>query len=195
MSDLTEKAAVIQDILYEILQDNEEGFSEYELIHMIKEDVFDEKTNALFNDTQQLFTVHFLIFHALYRLREQLWTSRMGHIEISPLNICIKPYPESGDQGMGPVDKLGEYYLNLSNLKTTSRQDLDDLLDNFWQYFLRPEKKLSAMEILEIKEPFDNQQLKQQYKKMVMLHHPDRGGDKTRLQEINHAFEILKQCL
>lgn len=195
MPDLSEKATVIQTILYEILQVNEAGFSEYELINLIKEDIFSETSRTLFQDRQQLFTVHFLIFHALYQLREQLWVQRSGHVEISPLNICIKPWSESDMKGMGTIDKLGEYYLNLSNLESTSAQDLDDLLDKFWQYYLRPEKKLSAMEILEIEEPFDKQQLKHQYKKMVMLHHPDRGGDKSRLQAINQAFEILKQCL
>jgi hypothetical protein len=27
-----------------------------------------------------------------------------------------------------------------------------------------------------------------------MVHHPDRGGDAARLQQINHAMAILTRC-
>ena len=36
------------------------------------------------------------------------------------------------------------------------------------------------------------EELKRAYKKLAMQHHPDRGGDQTTFQEINEAYDTLK---
>ena len=36
------------------------------------------------------------------------------------------------------------------------------------------------------------EELKKAYKKLAMQHHPDKGGDQTTFQEINEAYETLK---
>jgi len=36
------------------------------------------------------------------------------------------------------------------------------------------------------------EELKRAYKKLAMQHHPDRGGDQTTFQQINEAYETLK---
>ncbi len=195
MLDLKQNAGIIQDILLRILKQNEQGLSEYDLIHTVKEEIFQGDANDLFRDTHKLFTVHFILFHGLYCLRTALWESGHGHLEISPLNICIKPIETCQGQYLGKPDSLSEYYLDASNLEKTSQKDVDDLLNGFWQYLLAGEDKLSAMNILEMEEPFDVESLTQQYRKMVMKHHPDRGGDTGKLQEINEALKVLKRCL
>jgi hypothetical protein len=195
MLDLEQKAGVIQNILLRLLRNNVQGLSEYELIQAIKEDIFVEDVADLFRDTHKLFTVHFIIFHNLYRLRQELSETRTGHLQISPLNICIIPYTENDGRQLADPDPLCDYYLDVANLHDTTQQDVDDLLKSFWQYFMNSGDKQSAMDILEIDEPFDNHSLTQQYRKMVMRHHPDRGGDKTKLQEINNALQVLKRCL
>jgi hypothetical protein len=195
MLEFEEKAGFIQNILFRLLQNSTQGLSEYELIQAIKEDIFDEDVTDLFRDTHKLFTVHFIIFHNLYRLKQELSETRTGHLLISPLNICIKPYIENESKQLADPDPLRDYYLDVSNLHDTTQQDVDELLQSFWLYFLATGDKQSAMDILEIDEPFDRQSLTQQYRKMVMRHHPDRGGNTTKLQEINNALQVLKRCL
>src|SRR5579864_1391855 len=34
-------------------------------------------------------------------------------------------------------------------------------------------------------------EIKKAYRKLAHQHHPDKGGDKTRFQEINEAYQIL----
>ena len=36
------------------------------------------------------------------------------------------------------------------------------------------------------------EELKRAYKKLAMQHHPDRGGDQKTFQEINEAYDTLK---
>ncbi len=195
MLDLDDKADIIQSVLLRLLRDHEEGLSEYQLIQAIKEDIFAEAADDLFRDTHKLFTVHFIIFHSLYRLRQELVQSGSGNLQISPLKIKILPCTENDGKQLDDPDPLCDYYLDVSNLHTTTQQDVDDLMNNFWQYFLVSGDKQTAMDILEINEPFDRDSLTQQYRKMVMKHHPDRGGDTLKLQEINNALQVLKRCL
>lgn len=195
MLDLNEKAGIIQDILLRILEQHEHGLSEYDLIQIVKEEIFKEDANDIFRDTHKLFTVHFILFHGLYRLRQDLWESDLGYLEISPLNICLKPVITGKRQYLGKPDNLSQYYLDATNLEKTTQKDVDDLLNGFWQYLLAGDDKVTAMNVLEIMEPYDAQSLTQQYRKMVMKHHPDRGGDTGKLQEINKALKVLKRCL
>ncbi len=195
MLDLNEKAGIIQNVILHLLHKHELGLSEYQLIQAIKADIFDEDVHDLFQDSHKLFTVHFIIFNCLYRLKQELAQSKTGHLQISPLHIRILPYSEGDDKQLDEPDPLCDYYLDLSNLHNTTQQDVDELLNSFWSYFLATGDKQSAMDILEIDEPFDKHSLSQQYRKMVMKHHPDRGGDTAKLQEINNALQILRRCL
>jgi hypothetical protein len=52
--------------------------------------------------------------------------------------------------------------------------------------------KLSvAMSNLELKEGFDQATLKSNYRKMVMKHHPDKGGTVTNFQYVQKSYEYL----
>ena len=77
----------------------------------------------------------------------------------------------------------------------SSVEDVDDLLQKFWHYLHAGSNKQAAMQVLEIDGVFNAEDLTRQYRKMVMKHHPDRGGDKVKLQQINEAMETLKHCL
>ncbi|HDP89143.1 MAG TPA: molecular chaperone DnaJ, partial [Thioalkalivibrio sp.] len=39
------------------------------------------------HDAHALYRAHFILFHALYRLRDELWAARAGHLAIDPLAI------------------------------------------------------------------------------------------------------------
>lgn len=46
-------------------------------------------------------------------------------------------------------------------------------------------------EILEVTPKASDQEIRSSYKKMVLKHHPDKGGDPDKIKEINLAYEVL----
>lgn len=46
--------------------------------------------------------------------------------------------------------------------------------------------------ILGVRKDVSNDDLKKAYRKLAMQHHPDRGGDPSKIKEINEAYDTLK---
>lgn len=46
-------------------------------------------------------------------------------------------------------------------------------------------------DILELDKNANDKEIKKQYKKLAMIHHPDRGGDASKFKEISDAYDIL----
>ena len=137
-----------------------------------------------------LFRTHFVLFHTLYKLRERLWREQRGHLQINPLNISLQPY-RPGNTGVATYDPLRDYYSDLSRLETTSVEDIKELLGKFWSKFHASEQRQEALSVLALRDPVDFPTIKRQYRRLAMRHHPDRGGSRERLQEINAAMATL----
>lgn len=182
--------------ILDILRKHPDGLSEYELLCALGGGTSPEFGEPPFADSLALFNVHFLLFHTLYRLRRQLLSECDGHLEISPLKIVLRPYSPGAANQLAETDPLSEYYLDLDNLKQTSRQDIDSMLGRFWTRLRAGDQRQEALQVLELNDPVDYDTIKRQYRRLVMNHHPDRGGDKQRLQAINTAMAILERdCL
>jgi len=155
--------------------------------------------NVLRSDLS-MFRAHFLVFNALYRLRKQGHSQRAFHLEISALNIQLMsfdPPHEPYSQAVKNTDPLYFFYTDLQQLNQTTTHDVQRLLDLFWQRFIAPEKisdqqKLEALSELELSDPVDFNTIKQQYRRLAMRHHPDRGGDQEKLVSINQAMQCLE---
>ena len=65
------------------------------------------------------------------------------------------------------------------------------MLASFWNKINRYDNRDAALAELGLKDPVDDKTIKQEYRKLVMQHHPDRGGDKDKLQKINDALTSL----
>ena len=141
-----------------------------------------------------LFRTHFLLFNALYRLRDQLWQQRTHLLQISPLSIRLLPY-QTGSAALSERDALRDYYLDMSNLQSTDERDVERLLTSFWTRMQGGEEKQAALELFELSDErtIDLPRIKLRYRQMVSEHHPDRGGSTERLQSINLAMEILQR--
>ena len=137
-----------------------------------------------------LFRNHFVLFHTLYRLRDRLRTSRAGDLRIDPFCIELLPY-DGGPTALGPHDALRDYYLDLDNLAATGEADVARLLTGFRAQLRRREHRAEALSELELSEPVDDAAIRRQYRRLVMRHHPDRGGEAERLQSLNRALEVL----
>ena len=178
------------DVIQHELRQYPNGIKEYELLQSLKPHGFFRKPDNTYLMPHEIFQAHFLLFHALYILRQQLQQSKQGWLEIEVLNIQLLPYEETTDALMLP-DTLAEYYLNLDNLENTSESDVNKLIASFWHNFNKQDQRDDALAILGLVDPVSNRVIKETYRKLVMEHHPDRGGDKSQLQTINNAINIL----
>ena len=164
--------------------------SEYELISHLRGNKKLDFMHSEPGDTYTLFLNHFLLFHVLYLLRQQWWQQEKAHLDISPLYIQYLPY-QASNAGLVESDPLQDYYLDLSNLKQTSQNDVDEMMGKFWIGMHRNEHRDKALSVLGLVDPVDNKTIKSTYQKLVMQYHPDRGGDDIKLKEVNMAMDIL----
>lgn len=183
----------LTDQLLQLLREAPEGISEFQLIQQLKARHSTHVPNLPLTDKLVLFRTHFLVFNALYRLRDRLWKENAAHLEIGPLQIRLSPYI-SGVQTLGEQDVLRAYYLDEKHLKETTEGDVEKLLESFWTRMQGNEEKAAALALFELEDgPVDYALIKLRYRQLVSQHHPDRGGSTTRLQSINKAMEILER--
>ncbi len=178
-------------ILLEVLQLHPEGLREYDLLQHLRSDERVDLDGSRLDDSHDLFRTHFLLFHHLHRLRDQLRANGRGDIEIHTLSIRLHPLMENRAQALARPDPLRTYYLDLNNLEGTTREDVVKLLTAFWSRFGRYDRRHEALAILEMPDDADIDSIRKQYRRLAMRHHPDRGGDAGRLQAINAAMAIL----
>ena len=181
--------------LHQLLSASPSGLAEYDLIQQLKARHCTHIPNLPLTDKLVLFRTHFLLFNALYRLRERLWATRSGYLQISALNIQLLPY-QSGSLELSEHDPLRDYYLDMSQLRDTDEEDVATLLRSFWSRMQGGEEQQAALELFELAdspETLTPASIKQRYRQLVSLHHPDRGGSTERLQSINKAMEILER--
>ena len=180
--------------LLELLQACPQGCSEYELIQQLKARHSTHIPHLPLTDRLVLFRTHFLLFNALYRLRDQLWGEQRAHLQISALRTCLQPY-QAGNANLSEHDPLRDYYLDMQQLRDTSAHDVEQLMTSFWTRLQGGDEKLAALELFELHEEncLDLGRIKYRYRQLVSQHHPDRGGSTSRLQSINQAMEILQR--
>lgn len=149
-----------------------------------------------FKQPARLYPVHFLLFHALYRLQDQLLGAGESVI-ITPMQLSIIRKPgKSGQPLPAERDTLRTFYLDVSRY-FMSGADIRDMMDNFLAGL--PVHKPDSTEAVCAARalgfdalPDQFATVKQRFRKRVMQAHPDRGGDTEAIQELNQAFSILK---
>ena len=193
MNNDLDPALDLAEQLHELLRAAPAGISEFQLIQQLKARHSTHIPNLGLDDKLVLFRTHFLLFNALYLLRERLWGREEAHLQISPLCVQLQPW-HSGGEGLAQHDPLRDYYLHLNNLRDTTERDVEKLLASFWTRMQGSDEKRAALELFELDrspQPLTLELIKHRYRQLVSLHHPDRGGSTQRLQSINLAMEIL----
>lgn len=178
------------DTVAEILQTQSSGIGEFDLIKCLRNEPRTSKQFQRQGSSVEIFRQHFLLMHILYTLRDEFWQAQSAHIEISPLKIRFSDY-QAGVSALQTNDALREYYINIENLFNTSAEDVDNLFSNFWKDMERDANRDVDLSTLGLADPVSNQQIRDQYRRLAMEHHPDRGGDHGKLQEINQAMVRL----
>ena len=172
------------------LEEHSEGVKEYEFLrHLDELGVFQVLDTGISSELL-LFQKHFLLFHVLYAINQQRVADKQGALQISALSIRQLDYVEA-DMQIGEVDPLSAYYLVLENLTSATEDNVNDLLDAFWVKYLKNEKRGCALRVFGLNDPVTDTKIVQCYRKLVSVHHPDRGGDKDKIQGINEAYAVL----
>jgi hypothetical protein len=172
------------------LDTNTDGFQEYELLsHLNTQGCFDA-LDVEVSMTLLIFRKHFLLFHVLYSIHQQWVDDKQGALLITPLDIRRLDYVEADTQ-IGEVDALAGYYLNLDNLELSTEDNVNELLNSFWEMYLKYDKRADALRVLELKDPVTDKEIVVRYRQLASVHHPDKGGDHEEIQAINEAYAIL----
>lgn len=181
----------LAEALFAILRAHPDGLSEHDLIRKLAHDDPAFGPDA-YTDELSLFQRHFILFHHLYRLRDELWNERQGDLAIHCLKIVLIPCPDGIDRLPTNPDPLRAYYLDLTHLEKTGKQEILELLDTFWLRFARHDRRAEALAALGLADPMDDAAIKRRYRELAMEHHPDRGGEIEKLQAINAAMGVLE---
>lgn len=186
------------DVLLGVLREHPEGISEHALLTWLQQQTYIHIESDGFHDMMKLFRVHFMLFHRLYRLRDELHSDRVASLSIHTLCIRLLPYTSfhnTSDQGaVVAEDPLRQYYLNLDHLTHTDEVELDAMLNGFWTSFSSVsdnKERREALARLDLNEEASDQQIKQAWRRLAMQHHPDRGGDEEHIKALNHAVSVL----
>jgi hypothetical protein len=166
-----------------------QGLSEYELLNTLSKQIPAFQTDRA--DPLSLFRQHFLLFHCLYRLQQELFQQQRAQLEIGPLHIVLRAYQPGPAAQLALADPLRDYYLDLHHLIETGAEDVAALLDAFWLRMSRDDQRADALWVLGLNDPVDDAQIRRRYRELVMRHHPDRGGETARLQLFNAAVATL----
>ena len=177
--------------IHEILRAHPAGLSEYDLMHALDQRCVEGFGKTAFADHWTMFQSHFFLFHCLYSLRERLHANATAGIEIHCLTIRLTPFKQKSAGSPQPHDPLCHYYLDLKNIEKTDAEVVGRLLDNFWQRFVSLDKRQHALNELGLTDPVEYEEIKSQYRRLVMANHPDRGGEHQRLQTLNESMRIL----
>jgi hypothetical protein len=184
----------LQQLLRTILAAHPEGIAEHRLLKQLQVDLGDAFPDTLFRDQLAMFRAHFLLFHALYRLRDQLLVERAGQLDIDPRCIRVAPYVAPSGEALADHDPMRDFYLDLAHLEGASAEDVEQMLGAFWVRYYAGSRRSEALAVLGLEPGADLADAQRRFRELAMDCHPDRGGDVERFQAIQEAIAILRRC-
>ncbi len=193
---LSEDNPLLSDI-EQILMQSSSARTEHQLIQTLKQREL-VRSDYSFSPLS-LFRVHFLVFNALYRL-QPVFAEHNQALIISPLAIYVRPFEQgSMDEALAEMEDqpIREFYLNWDYYREATEETVEELLQKFWRSFVRrgtldDQERRDALAELELEDPVSAADIKLQYRRLAMAHHPDRGGSDERLRRINAALAVLE---
>ncbi|MDE1460406.1 DNA-J related domain-containing protein [Spartinivicinus poritis] len=181
----------IKVAILDLLKNTQLPLSLYQIItHLRSLSLVDESQGNL-----ALFRLNFLVMNALFQLQQELISEQL-YLNISSLAIRLEPFHKTDQTTlaiMNSDESLRQYYLDWNNLTNTTEQDVEALLNCFWQRFLSTDKRIDALLVLELPADADWFMIQQSYRRLAAQHHPDKGGCPQRFIEIREAYEILQK--
>lgn len=179
--------------ILDILREAREKIGEYDLICKLEQRGFefpveDESYNMA------MFKKHFMTMNALYHLQQELFEDGY-YLDITALDINIQPLAGKTEQQAimdSAEQKVRDYYLDWSHYDATTEAEIEKLLKGFWDKYFAIDKQADALKVLELGSEATWDEIKQAYRRLVIEHHPDKGGSSKRFIEIREAYEVLR---
>lgn len=190
------KRDAIQHAIETVLLTHKGQLKEFDLIKRLQSPPFEILSEKAMQGELKLFQTHFLVFHYLYKIREQWRQEKTFDLHIDALAIRVEPY-QSGEEGLAVQDELARYYLNWEHWEETTQADVESLLNQFWTGFVKQQVTSEftiekALDILGLSEfPSSRSFLKVQYRKLIHQYHPDKGGETEQMQYLQSAYQFL----
>lgn len=176
--------------------------SEYSLISILQTPPYALFDKEALRDPLIMFQTHFVVFHALYRVRDRWREKGVGELGIHTLRIVLNA-PLTATSLPENTDPLRAYYLDWDKFNETGEEDVNALLNDFWQRVGGGMTSVSQAEIEDAKQALELgddsgltlASVKRQYRKLVHVHHPDKGGDEVKAKRLVRAFSVLSTHL
>lgn len=192
-------ANLVDEVLWH-LTDEPEPVSEHDLLaDLAQEDAFKKLTarSAVRRQSQQ----HFLMMHALYRLRERFKDSEF-RLQMRPDAICLldpnaasATQESDGEQVLADEledETLREYYLDVTEFMVSEGSNIS--LDDPKRHHDRARRR-DLYAALEIGWGANWDEVKAAYRQKAIENHPDRGGDLEQFERVRSAYRELKHSL
>lgn len=184
----------LKSFLRALIETSPQGLSEHALLKQLREAYPDLFPAQLFKDHLTLYRAHFLLFHLLYLLRDELLVEQAGLLQIDVLTVRCLPYGAAGTQAIADADPMAGYYLDLGNMAQTTAEEVDTLLGDFWGRYYANSQRADALAVLGLCDPVDAECIQQRYRELAMKHHPDRGGETAVFARLQQAIALLRRC-
>ncbi len=190
--DFEDAVAELQVAVEPLLYENPQGLTELTLM-----DALADAGHPLFQRSERrepaaLYYAHFLLFHALYRLRPALAEAGL-ELRIHCLEIRLLHGAEAStaEGALREHDPLAAFYLDPGNLEGMDNDAVERLIADGLQRALAPGRQEEALATLGLEPGANRSTIRRRYRRLAMQHHPDRGGDTATLQRINDAYQQL----
>ncbi|WP_273021188.1 DNA-J related domain-containing protein [Rheinheimera sp.] len=147
------------------------------------------------SDDMSRFQLHFVLYHLLYRVQQQLLDLQQGYLSVELAKVRLLSVSQAPVSDVH--DGRRQYYLNWQNFHHMTEQLLDQHLSAFWQHFAAPQStrlmlsQAEAETLLQLPAHFNLAQLKKAYRTKALQLHPDRGGDAQQFILLRHAYQQL----
>lgn len=190
-----------------LLESAEGDMSEYAIMQSLQSQGWLEPIPM--GDTVALFANHFLVYNALYQLK-QYYKARHQSLFISALSIQLINHNESGDSrflrggenkstlasgrdNQAEMAELEAYYLDFKHLEVATEASVEALLRSFWSHHVNDSEYSDALHMLGLDVDATPEVIKKAYRQQAMLHHPDRGGDLSTFQSVQRAYAVARR--
>lgn len=164
-----------------------------------------------------LFHKHFLLYRRLWMFDDELRMStgqrlwirgiRSTLLEPPEAGLCRWLNPETGEFCQQPAggelcprhsslapetDGMKSYYFDWKNLEAMTEEGLQEMVEGFFRWMGNRGNRAEALETLGLPIDAGPRDIKARWRKLSLDHHPDRGGDPARFQELSAAWAVLK---
>ncbi|MBF0283176.1 MAG: DnaJ domain-containing protein [Magnetococcales bacterium] len=177
--------------LLAILEAHPAGLKEFDLLQHLRRELPELFPSGALLDSLEMFQTHFLLFHLLYRLRDQLRAEQRGELAIHCLDIRLHPWRPAENNLPGPPDPLRAYYLDVSRLEGTTRREVEGMLADFWTSYDRWDRRVDSLAALGLPLDAPRETIRRRWRELAKSHHPDHGGDPEAFRRVAEAASQL----